>query len=82
MQKIEERRHKSQFSEDLQTLLFRQLCLAALEESKINMKDLEISMSSLNVQPYLCSGANMSENTRVTRRRSVLLQYATAAPKM
>ncbi len=40
-----ERERKSQFSEDLQTLLFGQLCLAALWESKI--KDLKMSICLL-----------------------------------
>lgn len=36
----------------------------------------------LNVQPYLCSGANISEISRIMRRSSALPQYATAAPKI
>ncbi len=35
----EERGHESQFSEDLQTLLFSQLHLAALKKSKLKIKD-------------------------------------------
>ncbi len=38
-----DRGRESQFSEDLQTLLLYQLCLAALQESKIKIKDLKMS---------------------------------------
>ncbi len=44
MQNIEgTERRESQFSVTLQTLLFSQLCLAALEESKIKIKDRKMS---------------------------------------
>ncbi len=37
-------------TKDLQTLLFSQLCLAALQESEIKIKDLKMSMSSLKTE--------------------------------
>ncbi len=48
IQKIEEERgRKLQFSEYLQTLLLGQLCLAALQESEIKIKGLNISIIAL-----------------------------------
>ncbi len=39
---MEDRGRVSQFSEDLQTFLFSELCLAALYTPKIKIKDLKI----------------------------------------
>ncbi len=41
------RGHELQFPEDLQTSLFSQLCLAALHESKIKMKETKMSIIAL-----------------------------------
>ncbi len=43
----EEKGHELQFAEDLQTLLFSQLCFAALQESKIKTKDQKMSTIAL-----------------------------------
>ncbi len=40
----EDRGRKAQFCEDLQTLLFSQLSLAALQESQIKIKDLQMNI--------------------------------------
>ncbi len=43
------RGHESQFSEDLQALLFGHLCLAALQKSKIKVKDPKISITGVTL---------------------------------